>query len=134
MSEENELKEPDQNATEKTGNEQSVLKKLDPTLYLVALLTVLVLSISYFFVFALPKMKQDQLGIEKAKYDQEKKLQESYVKCVDAAEEEYESYIKLNGAPVANQPGAFSAPEYIWQTADENRNAALDVCSRQFRH
>lgn len=133
MSEENDLKVPVEDAPEKTGTERSVLKTLDPTLYLVALLTVLVLSISYFFVYALPKMKQDQLGVEKAKYDQEKKLQESYVKCVDAAEEEYESYIKLNGAPVANQPGAFSAPEYIWQTADENRNAALDVCSRQFR-
>lgn len=102
MSEENNLQEPGEKTPEKTGKERSVLKKLDPTLYLVALLTILVLSISYFFVFALPKMKQDQLGIEKAKYAQEKKLQESYVKCVDAAEDEYESYIMLNGAPVAN--------------------------------
>jgi len=134
MSEENDLHEPVEDAPEETGTKRGALKTLDPTLYLVALLTVLVLSISYFFVYALPKMKQDQLGVEKAKYDQEKKLQESYVKCVDAAEDEYESYIKLNGAPVAKQPGAFSAPEYIWQTADENRKAALEVCSRQFRH
>jgi hypothetical protein len=130
MSEENDLQEPTEKSPEK---ERGLLKKKDPTFYLVALLTILVLSISYFFVFALPKMKQDQIRLEKAKYEQEKELQKSYVQCVDAAEEEYESYIRLNGSPVKDQPGAFSASEYIWQTADENRNAALEDCSRHFR-
>ncbi|MDD2337499.1 MAG: hypothetical protein PHD01_13080 [Geobacteraceae bacterium] len=134
MSEENNLKEQAGKAPENTEKEQGIRKSPDPTIFLVALLTILVLSISYFFVFALPKMKRDQLGLEKAKYDQEKELQESYVKCVDAAEDEYESYIKLNGRPVEKQPGAYSAPEYIWQTADRNRNAALDQCTRHFRH
>jgi hypothetical protein len=134
MSEENDLKEQTEMEAGKTDIVRVGRKSLDPTIFLVALLTILVLSISYFFVFALPKMKRDQLGLEKAKYDQEKKLQESYVQCVDAAEEEYESYIKLNGTPVGKAPGAYSAPEYIWQKADKNRNAALDECSRHFRH
>jgi len=134
MSEENDLKEQAEKASEKSEKERSSRKSLDPTMYLVALLTILVFSISYFFVFAMPKMKKDQLGLENAKYTQEKELQESYVKCVDAAEEEYESYVKLNGRPVGKQPGAYSAPEYIWQTADKNRSAALDECSRHFRH
>jgi hypothetical protein len=133
MSEENNLKERAGTTPEKTVKEQGTRKCLDPTIFLVAILAILVLSISYFFVFALPKMKQDQLTLEKAKYDHEKELQESYIKCVDAAEDEYESYVKLNGSPVAKQPGAYSAPEYIWKTADENRNAALEACSRHFR-
>lgn len=134
MSEKNNLKEQTGKAPEKNEKEQSIRKYPDPTIFLVALLTILVFSLSYFFVFALPKMKRDQLGLEKAKYDQEKELQESYVKCVDAAEDEYESYIKLNGRPVDKQPGAYSAPEYVWQAADRNRNAAIDQCSRHFRH
>jgi hypothetical protein len=133
MSEENNLKVPAEKTPEKIEKEQGSRKSPDPTIFLVALLTILVLSLSYFFVFALPKMKRDQLGLEKAKYDQEKELQESYVKCVDAADDEYESYIKLNGHPVEKQPGAYSAPEYIWQTADKNRNSALAECSRHFR-
>jgi hypothetical protein len=79
-------------------------------------------------------MKRDQLELEQAKYSQEKELQESYAQCVDAAEEEYESYIRLNGSQVGKQPGAYSAPEHIWQTADQNRNAAIDECSRNYRH
>ncbi len=134
MSEENNLKEQTGTTTGKTEKEQGSRNSPDPTIFLVALLTILVLSISYFFVFAMPKMKRDQLGLEKAKYDHEKELQESYVKCVDAADDEYESYIKLNGRPVEKQPGAYSAPEYIWQTADKNRDAALAECSRHFRH
>ena len=134
MSEENHLKELSGKAPEKTENEPASRKCLDPTIFLVVLLAILVLSISYFFVIALPAMKRDQLGLEKAKYVQEKELQQSYVKCVEDAEEEYESYVKLNGRPVEKQPGAYSAPEYIWQTADKTRNTALDQCSRQYHH
>ena len=134
MSEENDPKEQAEKAPEKSEKEPVSRKSFDPTLFLVGLLTILVLSISYFFVFALPKMKRDQLGLEQAKYSQEKQLRETYAQCVDAAEEEYENYIRLNGSPVEKQPGAYSAPEYIWQTADRNRNAAIDECSRNYRH
>ena len=72
MSEENNLQEPSEKAPGKDEKDRPLLKKPDPTLYLVALLTILVLSVSYFFVFSLPKMKQDQLRLEKAKYEQEK--------------------------------------------------------------
>ena len=134
MSEENDPKEQAEKAAENSEKEPASRKSFDPTIFLVGLLTLLVLSISYFFVFALPTMKRDQLGLEQAKYAQEKQLRESYLQCVDAAEEEYENYIRLNGSPVEKQPGAYSAPEYIWQTADRNRNAAIDECSRNYRH
>jgi hypothetical protein len=134
VSEENDPKEQAEKAPVISEKEPASRKSFDPTMYLVGLLTILVLSISYFFVFALPNMKRDQLGLEQAKYSQGKDLRESYLKCVDAAEEEYESYIRLNGSPVEKQPGAYSAPEHIWQTADQNRNAAIDECSRNYRH
>ena len=134
MSEENDPKEQAEKAAENSEKEPASRKSFDPTIFLVGLLTILVLSISYFFVFALPSMKRDQLGLEQAKYSQEKELQQSYVQCVEDAEEEYESYIKLNGQPVEKQTGAYSAPEYIWQTADKKRNTALDQCSRQYHH
>ena len=134
MNEEIDPKEQAEKAPENSEKEPASRKSFDPTIFLVGLLTILVLSISYFFVFALPNMKRDQLGLEQAKYTQEKELQESYVQCVDAAEEEYENYIRLNGSPVEKQPGAYSAPEHIWQTADRNRNAAIDECSRNYRH
>ncbi|MRR05542.1 MAG: hypothetical protein EG828_01145 [Deltaproteobacteria bacterium] len=134
MSDVNDPKERAEKAPENSEKEPAGRKSFDPTIFLVGLLTLLVLSISYFFVFALPTMKRDQLGLEQAKYAEEKQLRESYLQCVDAAEEEYENYIRLNGSPVEKQPGAYSAPEYIWQTADRNRNAAIDECSRNYRH
>jgi hypothetical protein len=134
MAAENEVKESqEENAGTAAEKAANVRKKIDPTLYLVALLTVLILSISYFFVFALPKMKRDQLAWEKEQYAQDKQFRESFNKCVDAAEAEYESYIKLNGSPVAEQPGAYTASEYIWDTAEKRRSAALDECSRRYQ-
>jgi hypothetical protein len=133
VSEENDPKEQAEKSPEKSEKEPASRKSFDPTLFLVGLLTLLVLSISYFFVFALPKMQRDQRGLEQAQYSQEKQLRESYQQCVDAAEEEYENYVRLNGSPVEKQPGAYSAPEHIWQTADRNRSAAIDECSRNYR-
>ncbi len=134
MGEEIEVKEhPADNPGTAEEKEKGSRKTVDPTLYLVALLTILVLSISYFFLFALPKMKRDQLAWEKEMYARQQQFQESYNKCVDAAEAEYESYIKLNGSPMAEQPGAYSASEYIWDTAEKRRSAALDECSRRYQ-
>jgi len=134
MGEEKELREMPEEKPE-TGNEKekSFRKKIDPTWYLVALLTILVLSISYFFVFALPKMKRDQLAWEKELQAQQRQLRESYNKCVDAAEADYENYIKLNGAPVAGRPKSYSAPEYIWDAAEKTRKAALAECARRYQ-
>jgi len=134
VSEENDPKEQAEKAAENSEKEPASRKAFDPTIFLVGLLTILVLSIAYFFVFALPNLKRDQLELEQAKYAQEKELKESYVQCVDAAEGEYENYIRLNGSPVEKQPGAYSAPEHIWQTADSTRKAAIDECSRNYRH
>lgn len=108
-------------------------KKVNLTTYLVALLTILVLSISYFFVFALPNMKRDQIAWEKELHAHQRQLQESYNKCVDAAEADYENYIKVNGTPVAGQSETYSAPEYIWDAAEKNGKAALAECARRYQ-
>lgn len=107
-------------------------KAFDPTIYLLALVTVLVLSIAYFFVFALPKMQQDRLAWEKEKYSRQQQIAGSYESCVEAAEQEYEEYIKLNAAPVAGEAGAYSAPADVWEAADQRKRSALDDCSRRF--
>jgi len=133
MVEENELKEQ----AEKSGeNVDSIVqggrKSPDLTIFLLALLTILVLSISYFFVFALPKMQRDRLAWEKEQFNRQQQLVESYNTCVDAAEEEYESYIRLNATPVDKQAGAYSAPSDLWEAADNRKQSALAECSKRF--
>lgn len=112
---------------------KSACKKVDLTTYLVALMTILILSISYFFVFALPKMKRDQLAWEKELHAHQWQLREAYNKCIDTAEADYENYIKLNGTPVTGQPETYSAPDYIWDAAEKNRKAALAECARRYQ-
>ncbi|MRR57204.1 MAG: hypothetical protein EG824_03175 [Deltaproteobacteria bacterium] len=133
MFEENELKEQAEKSGEKVDSiVQGGRKSPDLTIFLLALLTILVLSISYFFVFALPKIQSDRLAWEKEQYNRQKELGESYAKCVESAEEEYESYIRLNATPVDKQAGAYSAPEDVWQAADNRKQSELAECSRRF--
>lgn len=104
----------------------------DVTVFLLVLLTILVLSIAYFFVFALPGIQRDRLAWEKEKYNRERHVKESYEGCVEAAEREYRRYIELNATPVDKQAGAYSAPADVWEAADGRKQADLDQCSSRF--
>lgn len=104
----------------------------DVTVFLLALLTILVLSIAYFFVFALPGIQRDRLAWEKEKYNRQLQVAGSYDGCVEAAEREYRRYIELNATPVDKQAGAYSAPADVWDAADGRKQADLDECSRRF--
>lgn len=133
MVEENELKEQPEKPGEKVDSLVQVGRKTPAlTIFLLALLTILVLSISYFFVFALPKIQSDRLAWEKEQYNRQKELGESYANCVETAEEEYESYIRLNATPVDKQAGAYSAPADVWEAADTRKQSALAECSKRF--
>jgi len=133
MVKENELKEQSEKSGEKVDSiVQGGRKSPDLTIFLLALLTILVLSISYFFVFALPKIQSDRLAWEKEQFNRQKELGESYAKCVETAEEEYESYIRLNATLVDKQAGAYSAPADVWEAADNRKQSALTECSKRF--
>jgi len=120
---------------------------LTPTNILLSLAAVIVLSIAYYFVIALPQIKRDALDWEKQKYNQEvsiKKAEEQRIAeqkaqnetmlnlCINGAEETYISYVKLNGSPVKNEPGVYRATTYVWNEAAKKKKAALDECYRQY--
>lgn len=109
-------------------------QRLDPTIYLLALLTVVVLSLAYFFIIFLPARYKT---LETSNQDlalRKQQTRQAFQACVDSAETQYENYIKRNGTPVATQPGAYAAPDHIWDTAERNRQAALDTCARLYPH
>jgi hypothetical protein len=134
MGEEHELQEQPAQVPDDTEQQQAPGKSFDPTIYLLALLTILTLSLVYFFVAFLPNMQREQQARENELHSRRQQLQASYQACVNTAEADYERYIKRNGTPVTDQPGAFAAPDYIWETADNNRQAALDACLRLYPH
>lgn len=133
MAEESRLREQAGESGEKTDTiALGGRKPFDPTIYLLVLLTILVLSIAYFFVFALPKIQRDRLAWEKERYTRQQQVAGTYEACVEAAERDYESYVKLNATPVEGQAGAYEAPADVWETADRSRQSSLAECSRKF--
>jgi hypothetical protein len=95
--------------------------------FLLALATVLKLSVAYYFVIALPNHNRSMLQLErerfqkgietKEKEEQEKKNKEEAAKaeatqkklmlqyCLNTAEQDYWQYIKLNGTEVPGKRG-----------------------------
>lgn len=140
---------------EKDDNEQSaqpadsITKKkeapllLDPSVILLALAVVIALSAIYYFVFALPGIKREALEWEKEKYrretaakvsleKQKQDKQALYNSCVEAAERDYWEYIKLNGRLESKDPETYSAPEYVWDTAQEIKKSAINSCGSKY--
>lgn len=134
MGEEHELQEQPAQAPDDTEQQQAPEKPFDPTFYLLGLLTILTLSLAYFFVIFLPNMQREQQDRDNALLSRRQQQQAAYQACVNTAEADYERYIKRNGTPATDQPGAYAAPDYIWETADSNRRAALDACLRLYPH
>lgn len=125
-----------------TGKKEPPLL-LDPSVILLALAAVIAVSAIYYFVFALPGIKREALEWEKEKYRQEaaakasmererREKQARHDSCVEAAEKDYWEYIKLNGRLESKDPETYSAPEYVWDTAQEIRKSALNACTRKY--
>lgn len=58
----------------------------------------------------------------------EKMLQD----CLDAAEQDYWDYVKLNGTEVPSKKGVYRAPGYIWENARKKKKEAVDECHRRW--
>ncbi len=131
---------------------------LTPRNLLLCLCTLVAVAIAYYFAIALPRHNQARLEFDREKFraQQEEKQKEQEDKreaqqearskaeieaagneaaldsCIDDAEDEYWSYIKLNGEPVAGKPGVYTAPQYIWDDAAKRKKAALDACYKRY--
>ena len=75
---------------------------------------------------------------EEAKEEQRNRRIEAYQRemnlqyCLQAAEERYWDYIKLNGTPVPYKEGTYTAPQHIWDNARKDKKEAFDECYRRW--
>ncbi len=117
---------------------------------LLVLAAIITLSISYYFVIALPshneailKLERDKFQVtldEKKKEEQEKKLKDEDAQyrqsmlegCQTTADEAYMDYIKLNGTPVKGKIGVYSFPRYVEEDALKIKKETFDECHRKW--
>jgi len=116
--------------------------------YLLGLVTILVLAISYYFIIALPAHNRAMLQFEREKYDTTQKEKEmnqaAEIKekeeneivldnCIKSAEARYYDYIRLNGTEVHGKKGLYNAPLHILESASKTKKADLEECYRKYR-
>ena len=124
--------------------------------YLLFLCTVLVFAVSYYFVIALPQHDRAKIELEREKFQaeqKEKEKKESAEKeakntasfdaiarevelegCINKADSNYWTYVKLNGQEVENKPGTYTALQRVWDSAAKTKKAELDECHRRYGH
>jgi len=130
------------------------LKLFNARNFLLALATVLVLSVAYYFVIALPAHNGSMLELERERFQkgQEAKAKEEYVImvkqisekveaeakermlniCFESAGELFWDFIRVNGTEVKNKKGVYIAPPYVWQIAQIKRKDVVDECHRKW--
>jgi hypothetical protein len=109
--------------------------------------TVLVLSISYYFVVALPANQRARLEFDQQKYQDEQKEKAaqkmradverqanemSLVDCLDLAQKASNKTLELNGTAVEGHPGAYNAPERVFDNMRRDLAAATQECHRLY--
>jgi len=109
--------------------------------------SLVALSVSYYFSFSLPASNRERLQFEKdsaaaAKAERDGKeaaasqaaqdREGSFQLCSAAADVEYSSYVQLNGKEIPGKPGTYSAPSFVWSTAEKRKADALAECHRQY--
>ncbi len=122
-----------------------MIKLFNARNYLLGLITLLIFAISYYFIIALPSHNKDKLLFEREKFgviqkeksqkEDESKFKESMLSaCIDDAEEEYWSYVKLNGGKeVQGEPGVYTASHRVWEEASKIKKAALERCYKLYK-
>jgi hypothetical protein len=66
---------------------------------------------------------------QKSKETEAKDRQSKLEKCVTVdADEAYWTYVRLNGKAVAGQPGVYTAPQYVWNSADRQKKDKMEEC------
>ncbi|WP_153013635.1 hypothetical protein [Deinococcus grandis] len=78
------------------------------------------------------KQKELEIAQQKVQAEQDARNKRSVylAACQVKAENVYWNYIKLNGEPVAGQPGVYNAPQYTWDEAKSQKQDKLDECFR----
>ena len=115
--------------------------------YLLGLATLVALSISYYFAIALPKSQRARLEFDRQNYEaaqKEREAEEAKKKadagfketmmrvCLSGANDEYWSWVKLNGTEVRGKPGTWSAPTHIWESAAKRKKDAIIECQLRY--
>ena len=134
---------------------EGIIRQLfTPLGVLILFVAIISISISYYFVVALPSHNRALLELERQKFEaaqevnsrelSDKTLKEELAKidadyrqtrldnCIDEADKAYWSYVKLNGKPVPGKEGTYTAPMPIWDAAKNAKKDALDECHRQW--
>lgn len=115
---------------------------------LVALSAGLVaLAVSYYFLVSLPASNRERFQFEKdkaeaAQMERDKKEEAAkqavedrrlaFQGCESDATTTYWEYVKLNGKAAPGKPGIYTAPMFVWNTADKRKADALAECHRQY--
>jgi len=67
-----------------------------------------------------------------AKEESKRNEQERYLEsCLNTAERDYWSFIKLNG--VENEDGSVTASDYFWKTGKADKKVAEDNCYKKYK-
>ena len=110
---------------------------------LLFLATVLTLSISYYFVIALPAANRARLEFERQKYEDSKAEREAkeqrakeeadrqkskVLDCQIDAEKAYWDHVKLNGTKSAKRQDVWQAPLHVWDEARKRKKESYEEC------
>jgi hypothetical protein len=109
------------------------------------LATILTLSLSYYFVMALPAHNRAVLDFEREKYrieQQETKAKaqeqkqrdndadEKLQRCIALADINYSSNLRSNGT--RNSSGGYSVPTEVLTVIDRQKTQALSECQKEY--
>ncbi len=121
---------------------------------LITAVIVVCASISYYFLIAMPQQNEARIAVEKQKLDMEKEKMEQeqtekqtqetlkansererrlqLLDCRASAEASANKYLELNGTPVPDQPGVYSAPRYVLDEVERRKQHGFDDCQRMY--
>lgn len=89
-------------------------------------------------IFPLSGIEFQKAEIERQQKEKEQQEQAASTRenlrqyCLQAADEEYWSYIKINGREDKKKPGVYWAPRHIWDTAQKKKKETIDYCFKQY--
>jgi hypothetical protein len=111
-----------------------MLDQLDTRKTLLILVTILTLSVAYYFVIALPAGNNAKFEFDRDKYNKEQAIKVgsriAYDDCLKDADTAYFSYLKLNGS--VNDDGTIRADDRFFVRAAADKKDAVDACYKRY--
>lgn len=108
--------------------------KFDLRVFLALLAGLVVLGTGYYLLVLIPRQEQARLELQRQQLEREEQAKAKratfLAQCRDVAEQQYSSYVRLNGTENSDKPGVYSAPQHVWDQAAEKRKAYVDECIR----